>query len=334
MRRTLERPNNALAHPIFWTALAVLLLNDHVLKRSTLVPGAVTGKLSDFAGLLVAPVVVATLFRVRGRVGRLAVFAGVAGMFTAIKLSRPMADAIEAITAFTPVPWRLWCDPTDLMALVVLPLGWWLSGRGGSPRLRPRPLACLRAAGLILGLFACAATSTSSRLYRGTAFLFNGTRQAHALRLYRLQAPLDCTRSLDAPAAWPGPDAFVLDACPTMAPGDILLLDRGAMLVSETGGEGSLGFHTNPTYDAGSVGPTCDAVLLEGEGLRPVLISWNGVHAIEFEGAERFGDVANDDHGLVLERAGQRLFIQGTSLLSVLPAGFEPAATDCPNGER
>jgi hypothetical protein len=338
MKRLPEHPRNALSHPVFWAALALLLLNDHVLKRAALLPDTVTGKLSDFAGLLVAPVLAVAMFRVRGRAGRLCVFACVAAAFTTIKLSRPMADAVEAVTALTPLPWRLWCDPTDLVALSVLPLGFWLVGRDRPPawlpRLHPRPLACVRAAGLVLGLFACAATSMASRLYRGTAFLFNGTHQSHTLRLFRLRTPLDCTRSLDAPAVWPGPDAFVLDACPTIASGDILLLDRGAMLVSETGGEGILGFHTNPRYDAGIVGPACDAVLLAGDGLRPVVISWNGVNAIEFEGVEQFGDLANDDHGLVLERAGERLFIQGTSLLSVRPAGFEPAATDCPNGER
>jgi hypothetical protein len=75
-------------------------------------------------------------------------------------------------------------------------------------------------------------------------------------------------------------------------------------------------------------------VLLQAEGLQPVLIAWNGVGAIQFSGAERFGDNANDPHGLVLERAGERLFIKETSLLRVLPAGFEPASTACPNGER
>jgi len=290
--------------------------------------------LSDFAGLLVAPVLIATLLRVRGKIGRVAVFACVAGMFAAAKLSRPLADAVEAITAYTPLPWRLWCDPTDLVALSVLPLAWWLASRDARPTLAPRLLSCLRAAGLVLGIFACAATSMNSKRYRATAFLFNGTRQSQTLRLYRLQAPLDCSRPLDTPAVWPGPDAFVLHACPTIASGDLVLLDQAGKLLSETGGEGILGFTTSPYYDAGIVGPTCDAVLLEGAGLRPVVITWKGVNAIEFDGAERFGDLANDDHGLILERAGDRLFIKGTSLLSVLPAGFEPPPSDCPNGER
>ena len=68
--------------------------------------------------------------------------------------------------------------------------------------------------------------------------------------------------------------------------------------------------------------------------MQPVIVTWSGLQTMSFEGTEAFGDTAGDDHGLVLEHAGDRLYIQGTSLLHVLPAGFEPAATDCPNGER
>ncbi len=49
----LERcdPRAAFHEPLWWGALAVLVANDHALKGSGLVPGALTGKLSDFAGL-------------------------------------------------------------------------------------------------------------------------------------------------------------------------------------------------------------------------------------------------------------------------------------------
>jgi len=47
-------PGGALVHPAFLTALFVLLLNDQVLKR--VCPGVVTGKLSDFAGVLFLPI--------------------------------------------------------------------------------------------------------------------------------------------------------------------------------------------------------------------------------------------------------------------------------------
>ncbi len=42
-----------LSHPVTVVAALVLLLNDHLLKHAW--PGPVTGKLSDVAGLVVAP---------------------------------------------------------------------------------------------------------------------------------------------------------------------------------------------------------------------------------------------------------------------------------------
>jgi hypothetical protein len=328
-----QNPRPALAHPLFWIALVVLVVNDHLLKQAHLLPGVVTGKLSDFAGMVVAPLVLTALLRLRGRAGRMVAFACVAAVFTAIKVSRPCADLVETVTACTPLPWRLWCDPTDLLALSMLPLAWWLCEGRNEAAVGVRLASCLRAAGLVLGVFACAATSSSDERYVGTAFLFNGTMRMQTVRLYRLQTPLDCTRSLDDPATWPGREAFALRTCSTLAPRDILGLDQGWHDMGSWDTTLSEGFSAVPA-DAGATGPTCDAVLLQADGLQPVVVTWNGVSPIDFTGAEFFDDTANDDHGLILEQAGQRLFIQGTKLLRVLPAGFDPAPADCPNGER
>lgn len=337
MQASTQQPRTALSHPLFWSALVGLLVNDHVLKPAHVLPGLVAGKLSDFAGMLVAPVVLTVLLRVRGGWGRMAAFAAVASVFVAIKLSRSCADLVEGISRYTPVPWRIWCDPTDLVALSMLPLAWWLCGRtetrmGAScGRGVSRPKVCLRAAGLLLALVACAATSSSERRFTGTAFLFNGTLRPHNLRLYRLQGPLDCARPLDAPATWPGPDAFVLRSCPMLLSRDIVGLDQGWRDLGAGSGWGE--FSAEPS-DAAVSGPSCDAVLLAAEGLHPVVITWRGVAPIVFTGSQFFGENANDDHGLVLEQAGERLFIAGTSLVRVLPAGFEPPPGECPNGER
>jgi hypothetical protein len=48
---------HALRHPIALLAIAVWLLNDHLLK--SMFPGIITGKLSDIAGMVVTPLVVA-----------------------------------------------------------------------------------------------------------------------------------------------------------------------------------------------------------------------------------------------------------------------------------
>lgn len=317
---------------MFWMALLVLLINDHLLKHAELLPGPVTGKLSDFAGMVVAPVLLAAMLRVR-RKGRLLVFVLVTGGFSAIKLSRLCADSVEAV--MSPLRWKVWCDPTDLVALSMLPVAWWLGSLADAETRRVRNdwRACVRGAGLLLGVFACAATSYEGvPIDSGTAFLFNGTARTQTLRLYRLQAPLDCTRTLDDPATWPGPEAFVLRSCPTLTSRGFLGLDQH-WKVRAHGGDDRGEFRVT-AVDAGVPNPTCDAVLLEAEGLRPVVITWNGVAPIEFTGGEYFGEKVNDDHGLVLEQAGPRLFIAATSILRVLPAGFEPPPVDCPNGER
>jgi len=328
-----QSPRRALLHPLFWIALTVLLINDHILKQVHVLPGVVTGKLSDFAGMLVAPVVLTALLRLHGRAKRMAAFACVGAAFTAIKLSRPCADLVETVTANTPLPWRLWCDPTDLVALSMLPLAWWLCRKRGETALGVRLASCLQAGGLVLGVFACAATSSSDERYVGTAFLFNGTMRTQTVRLYRLQTPLDCTRPVDDPATWPGREAFVLRTCSTLASREILPLDQGWRDLGTCDTTLNEGFSAEPA-DAAVTGPTCDAVLLQADGLQPVVVTWNGVSPMVFTEAEFFGDTANDAHGLILEQAGQRLFIEGTSLLRVLPAGFAPAPADCPNGER
>jgi len=106
-------PPAALSHPLFVAALVALALNDHVLKASGALP-ALSGKLSDVAGLLVAPAVLAWLCRVRSGRGWLACHVAVGLGFAAIQIA-PVAAAVEAW-----IPWRIWADPTDLLALPAL----------------------------------------------------------------------------------------------------------------------------------------------------------------------------------------------------------------------
>lgn len=48
-----DAPGAALLHPITLSSLLVLVVNDHVLKR--VYPGTLSGKLSDFAGVVLLP---------------------------------------------------------------------------------------------------------------------------------------------------------------------------------------------------------------------------------------------------------------------------------------
>jgi hypothetical protein len=134
-------PGSLLLEPHFLLALFVLVFNDHVLKSA--VPGFVTGKLSDVAGLAVAPVLAVSLGELLGagpidrpsRIRRLAFWAMATAVgFAAIQLCGPAARAYSHVlgavqslpralvawsTRGTPV-WaiaRHVADPTDLLAL-------------------------------------------------------------------------------------------------------------------------------------------------------------------------------------------------------------------------
>ena len=162
--RTDLHPARALLTPTWLLALVVLALNDHLLKGAGLLPGVVTGKLSDFAGMIVAPVLFAALLRVRSRRGLLACHAAVGAVFAGINLSHGIADAWSALMGLV-WPWHITVDPTDLVALPALALGW----RALVPAMT-RPLPTLptmptwlpraaQASAVSIGAFFCVATS-------------------------------------------------------------------------------------------------------------------------------------------------------------------------------
>ena len=167
-------PGDALLQPLALGAIAVLLLNDHVLKA--VAPGLVTGKLSDVAGLVffplllvaIAELALAAAGRWRGPDVRLVTVAvaatGIA--FAAVKLLpgaetlyeqvlgvaqwpvRLLAGLIPGGGASGPVPVDLTRDPTDLLALAALcipmEIGARRAGRREAAGERVAPLASLR----------------------------------------------------------------------------------------------------------------------------------------------------------------------------------------------
>ncbi|MEM7159670.1 MAG: hypothetical protein AAF799_42915 [Myxococcota bacterium] len=153
------RPTRALLHPLWLGSLAVLVLNDHVLKGASALPSVVTGKLSDFVGLIVAPVLLAAVLRVRTRRGWLLSQVAVGAGFSAIQLSAVAAEQWSAAMAAIGFPWVITRDITDLVALPALALGYWaLRGAMERPVVGAgRRTAELTAAGV--GLVCCAATS-------------------------------------------------------------------------------------------------------------------------------------------------------------------------------
>lgn len=151
-------PGDDLLRPSVLVAVALLLVNDHVLKAAA--PGWITGKLSDVAGLYAAPFVVAATVAVAAwAAGRAALpghrvvaisAVGIAAVFAAMKLAPEIAAAIgwalgwvQALPAVvaglaigTSVPIArvpIVPDATDLLALPAAGLAVFVSRRRRRP---------------------------------------------------------------------------------------------------------------------------------------------------------------------------------------------------------
>src|SRR5687768_2705719 len=122
--RSVLRPGRALLTPTWLAAIAVLGVNDHLLKGAGVLPGVVTGKLSDIAGMIVAPVLLAALLGLRSRRGLLFCHAAVGVVFAAINVSPAAADAWTWLMSLVGANWVITVDPTDLLTLPALALGW------------------------------------------------------------------------------------------------------------------------------------------------------------------------------------------------------------------
>ncbi len=140
---------DALLSPLAVAAVALLVVNDHVLKHAC--PGWVTGKLSDVAGMVFFPMLLVSIWELAARrvpSPRALMIACVATgvTFAAVKLCAPASDAYRfglaalqwpfraaaavlggrALPALAPV--ALVRDATDLAALPALAIAW-LVGR-------------------------------------------------------------------------------------------------------------------------------------------------------------------------------------------------------------
>ncbi len=135
-------------HPVTLVCVAVLLLNDWVLKRHF--HGGLVGKLSDVAGLAFAPVVLtAAIGLVLALVARLgarvdpsltrrrliACIAATGAGFAAVKLSPAAADVMVRVLSVVR-PASVYLDRTDLLALPALAIAYWI----GRDELRRIPL--------------------------------------------------------------------------------------------------------------------------------------------------------------------------------------------------
>lgn len=261
-----------LLHPVWWAALGLLVVNDHALKHLGLLPGWVTGKLSDVAGMVVAPVLLAAALRTRTVAARAAAFAWVAAVFTVMKVFPAGARAAESLAALAGVDWRVVADPTDVLALLALPVAWWLCDRPA-----PRRERAVHALGVALSAGACVATSqptpTDPTLPWSTAvFVANRTSRQIDVRVRWINGDLACAlvraHASDAlsHATFSGERVTVHLALDRTVP-----LDRdNAALVAGGGG----GFPGDPPGDGGFNRTGCEAALVQADGLPETVVFW------------------------------------------------------------
>lgn len=274
------RPSRALLHPLWLGSLAVLVLNDHVLKGAGLLPGVVTGKLSDVAGLVVAPALLAALVRVRGPRGWMLAHVAVGLVFSAIQLSTVAASLWSGAMAAVGFPWVITRDPTDLLALPALALG--AFGLLATLR-RPTPGGARRTAEAALagtGLLCCAATSPPpGEPFRQPlwtdVYVHNAGDEALVVRMRGLAPSVD----LDCEAVAEDPGRLITE--PLFGVSESFLLDP----------DQSFGLRINNEWDEPeAVARDCYAVLLDVDGLPPAVAFWKDgsvpEHQVPGEGEE------------------------------------------------
>ncbi|MGB2568261.1 hypothetical protein ACPFP2_07415 [Micromonospora citrea] len=167
-----------LARPVTLLGMAALVVNDHVLKAAF--PGPVTGKVSDVAGLLLAPPLVAVLLalaaprlpvRAAVVVGLVTVGAG----FAIVKTSGYAAQLASAAWSALAGPSLVRADVTDLLALPALALAWWSWTRARRHPVRYRAARLVRLLVVLpAATLAVAATSAVHHPYALGAAVVDG----------------------------------------------------------------------------------------------------------------------------------------------------------------
>lgn len=137
-------PAGEFLHPAPLLAVIVLFVNDHLLKGANILPPVVTGKLSDFAGLLFFPLLctaaIDTALLVAARLGapvdfslrryKLAIaIIATSALFCAIKLSPAAARSVAAALSAIGMDAQIVPDHTDLIALGSVFAAYWLGTR-------------------------------------------------------------------------------------------------------------------------------------------------------------------------------------------------------------
>lgn len=276
-----------LCHPLFLGALALLIVNDHALKGARILPGVVTGKLSDLAGLIVAPILLTAMLGARSRRARMMAFALVVVPFVAIKLSASAAElAAHALTA-AGIRSHIWQDPTDLIALVMLAPAWRLSAGSTAPgtsHLASTTRWWMERSVLVAAALACIATSAvpGPGTYATDAYIVNVSPQRVDVRVRWVDAKLDCPALLAGdPTRILSLTAFNLGLTYRLEQYDTLPLDRmAAYAAAGIGTDGAAGGGIEDPGSIGAVNQGCDVVLVEADHMPTMMLWWGELDTV------------------------------------------------------
>ena len=193
-------PGEEFLHPIPIAAMVILGINDHILKGSGYLPGLITGKLSDFAGLFFFPLFLTALlntfmfagFRLcrgvrwnysltRGKLlGALflsaLIFAPLQVSSTCGKWYIRILETVDFLDLFQ--GFAVTKDPWDLLALFVLPFVYWF----GKQKVKPVPSGRLAVLRRRMESVAQARSSMESIFRKGTQDVRAWNRNKRALK--------------------------------------------------------------------------------------------------------------------------------------------------------
>jgi hypothetical protein len=191
-----------LRHPVVVTCLVVWILNDRWLKHVS--PGVVTGKLSDLTGLVVFAGLVALVAGLilpiqNTRALGIAAWVTTAVGFTAVK-TVPAANhtAVALLDHLLGVA-KIALDPTDLVALVALPLAWLIWCRpGGSVVNIVQTGAAWMVAAVALG----ATTATSCAAVTPRTYVWSANPKTIAFWTRSAEGQIETLSSTDTGLDW------------------------------------------------------------------------------------------------------------------------------------
>lgn len=249
-KKTLDL-RSALLHPLWMGALLILLLNDHIFKFAY--SNVLTGKLSDFAGLFIAPVLLGILFNIKKR--QTFIFAGllIGAVFTLLNLFSAFAQKWDAMMSLV-YSWKTTPDPTDLIALIVIPMSLYFFSTRSPKKKNYRWIPVF-----FIGLLASIATSpdpgTNQLQYQSALSIYNQTNELLHVEIQTLKnnISLDCEAIEKDPTQYASPDIFEHSSSFDLQSGQQIPIDKN---------------YTEENFQ------DCNLALVKNEHLPPLLLFW------------------------------------------------------------